>query len=538
MKVISFKILSVVSLLFIATAASAQTDTITDNEGNFYSGVFVGKGFTGEGVCEYANGSKYTGNWKNGFYDGKGTYTDTDGSKYSGEWKNGLRSGKGVMNHSDKEKYDGEWRSDNMYGYGSWFDKSGKLKYKGEWINNKYNGSGTLYDDNGDIYEGTFSYGNFTNGKLTSTMGGRKYVYEGKFTDDDITEGSIIYPDESTYEGKIKYKMPSGYGTKVKRSNGNYIYTYKGYFTEEGEFSNGEIVYATGDKYKGTFIDNRYNYGVLTKLYGDYYDGNFDVNNAFKSGKVKTTIGYGKQYEGDYTNYAYTGQATIRYSNGEKYIGAVVNGQKEGYGILILKSRHEVSGTWKNDAKYKTKKRYNFEYTINDGGHYIGVSYVGFPINVAWNTHQFYCEYSYLWRYLNAGTGIGFLSQNEYLTATGKLSELKDYLSFAAQFNGGVNVEILGHIILKCNYEFGVFPAHKDKVGGIFSEEKVKFKTVLSHSVQPEIMLRYKEGAIGVFYKFSYYQDSNSADNHPNITSLTPLKTTHLIGVRLGILTK
>jgi hypothetical protein len=117
-------------------------------------------------------------------------------------------------------------------------------KYQGKVRDNKPDGIGQMTRPNGSYY------GNFVNGIMHGkgkivTHGG--YTYEGDFTNGIARgKGMIMYPKDSffqTYEGDVKYGLPSGIGTRVSK-NGRYV----GEFSLSEAHGKGDYVSAVGNK--------------------------------------------------------------------------------------------------------------------------------------------------------------------------------------------------------------------------------------------------------------------------------------------------
>ncbi len=173
----------------------------------------------------------------------------------------------------------------------------------------------------GFINAGVFKVKNYSDGK-----------YEGYF--DEFEENGEYY--EGFY-GKGKYTY----------NNGDY---------EDGEWARGEFIegtvkstYDNGDVYTGKLerIDDkffRHGKGIYTFKNGDYEDGLWERDNLIQ-GKVKLT-----------------------YTNGNVYVGEMLEDKKHGEGIYTYKDGDYYSGFWQsNNFKYgKIKESYD------SGNSYIG----------------------------------------------------------------------------------------------------------------------------------------------------------------------
>lgn len=236
------------------------------------------------------------------------------GSYYEGNMFNGNRNGFGTMTHTNKLKQ--------------------FKQYSGNWVDNKINGNGIMIYFSGNIYEGTFK-------------DGMRDGY-GKYT-------NVI--DEYDFEGYWKDDIMTDFGT-FKYYNGN---IYNGYVHDGLHHGKGKMEYINDKIYDGEwFYGNKHGYGKLTyfncvsPLNIKSYEGTW--NNDKKSNVFTVTFDDNSFYKGDIEymkNSAYPiskdNPPTIVYSNGDIYVGELLEMKRYGKGILETASGCVYRGNWCND---------------------------------------------------------------------------------------------------------------------------------------------------------------------------------------------
>ena len=68
----------------------------------------------GQGVGEYANGSRYEGQWKDGKWHGQGVYEYANGDRYDGQWKANLFHGRMFTTRSDGSSFTTLWENGEL----------------------------------------------------------------------------------------------------------------------------------------------------------------------------------------------------------------------------------------------------------------------------------------------------------------------------------------------------------------------------------------------------------------------------------------
>ena len=185
----------------------------------------------GQGVYEYADGSRYEDQWEDGEPHGQGKMTYPDGEVYEGEWKDdkphgqgtqtkqdgddvaslsiyvggfwyGFREGQGIL-YKDASIYKGQWGDGKRHGIGEYEhggrDGHPQFEFRGQWVNDEAV-HGAYLDADGTHYIGTFSDG----------------LFHG--------QGKVTYPDGEVYEGEWKNGKPHGQSTETKQ-DGTFLHS-------------------------------------------------------------------------------------------------------------------------------------------------------------------------------------------------------------------------------------------------------------------------------------------------------------------------
>lgn len=80
----------------------------------------------------YQNGDRYTGGFLGGMRHGRGTYVHRSGDRYEGEFLNGKREGQGIYSYANGDVYVGAFRGDKKNGEGTYSYADG-TKVSGVW---------------------------------------------------------------------------------------------------------------------------------------------------------------------------------------------------------------------------------------------------------------------------------------------------------------------------------------------------------------------------------------------------------------------
>ena len=136
------------------------------------------------------------------------------------------------------------------------------------------NGTGTMVYSTGHKFTGGFKDG-MRHGEGVMLMPGKRKLV-GVWQDNEITEGTITYPDGRSYTGQWKFRERSGQGT---------------------------LTWPDGRKYTGEFRHDQ-RHGKGTMIFPD-----------------------GRKYVGDFQSGERTGQGTMTYPDGTKRVGEFKNGE-------------------------------------------------------------------------------------------------------------------------------------------------------------------------------------------------------------------
>ena len=104
-------------------------------------------------------------------------------------------------------------------------------------------------------------------------------------------------------------------------------------------------------------INNQINNKEIKYDNGDRYNG--QVVNGLKEGRGILYYNNGDRYEGEWRNDKKDGKGTYFYSLGERYEGDFRNGKKEGKGIAYFNNGNRYDGNWRNN-KFEGKGVYYF----------------------------------------------------------------------------------------------------------------------------------------------------------------------------------
>jgi hypothetical protein len=222
-----------------------------------------------------------------------------------------------VRNHTNPGKYLEQRKAEANEGYKEM--RSGA--YLGDLVAATFQGKGRFEFRSGETYTGEWSQG-FPHGEGMFYYNNAG-IYKGRFADGMRSgNGTFTWPEGFVYQGNWRSDKPSGEGTLASPEGLVLVGTFDG---------NGQI--------EGW-------------LQGKNQDGEFGLRVIASrlTSSVKVAAKSGQHYEGTYQNETLSGQGTVTYPNGDKYIGDLVNGVKEGQGRYIWAKNGSVySGAWQKD---------------------------------------------------------------------------------------------------------------------------------------------------------------------------------------------
>ena len=254
---------------------------------------------------------------------------------YKGQWANGKKNGNGTLYGEDGSKllYEGEWVDDKQNGYGVYYTNG--TVYRGQWANGKKNGNGTLYGEDGS-----------------------KLLYEGEWVDDKQNGYGVYYTNGTVYRGQWANGMRNGNG-KLFDKNGTKI--------SEGVWTDDKLM----TKNLNQLVDNK-------KKGKDHFFGISD--HIFQFSPTPS------QHNSD----------TILYSNGDKYIGPLENGTRNGYGQYYYKNGQIYNGWFKNGdfwghgILYNKNNQIKYEGEWKNGKVFIFyyIKFIFIVFDLLWNNSQ------------------------------------------------------------------------------------------------------------------------------------------------------
>ena len=237
--------------------------------------------------------------------------------------------------------YDGAILNSKRHGLGKYVDMLTGAIYEGKWIDDKIS-QGTLTYPSGAIYKGQFINGK-RNGQ-GEVSNGAEYKYVGEFKDDKIHGYGTLNSNLLKYSGEWKDDSYHGQGTMIHNTGTKY----------EGEWLNGKkhgygtISNIKNDyEYTGEFKNYKFDGLGVLRLSGSLYTGGWKQGK--KNGQGTRRYSDSLEYSGEWKDDDYHGQGTINYyETNSKYIGEWKQSKKHGQGIYIIDGK-TISGKWKND---------------------------------------------------------------------------------------------------------------------------------------------------------------------------------------------
>ena len=353
--------------LGFAACAEQDNQTGTDDPSGEHTHTFTGgvcecgeqdAQFTGDAVNYKLSAGTYTGEMTSGKPDGEGKIYLTD-AEFTGTWENGVPvtgvktvyesgtttpigtytggidenyacSGDGVMEYANGDRYDGGWAGGVYSGEGKYTFASG-MYYEGEYANGQREGEGVFTWstdgnlENGWLFEGTFKADKAYYGKTTTTKTEGLIWYEGYMNDlNDVDstqtgEGYVYFADSGcTYTGEL---YSSG-------ALDTFTYDGEGLFTWPG-----------------------------SDLLGTFENG-APVSGTKRFYAESENLTLTDHYEGQFSNWNYSGHGKYTFASGMYYEGEYVNGQREGEGIFTWSTDGNLENGWLFEGTFKANKAY------------------------------------------------------------------------------------------------------------------------------------------------------------------------------------
>ncbi len=404
---------------------------MTYKDGGFYFGDWQNGTRHGKGIQLYSMVSEldiYDGSWKDDKEDGKGVLVFKSGENYEGSMVKGLRNRKGIQKFPENDvlkriSYEGEWKEDNRTGNGTmiwntgekyvgeWLnnmrhehgvqtfpENSTKVSYEGEWQEDEISGNGTLIWRNGEKYVGEFKNGSYHRHGVTIFAENddlERKSYDGEWKEDERSgNGTFTWKTGEKYFGEFLNGLYHGHGVLTYPKNDEfYRISYEREWKYDEKSGNGTEISKNGEKYVGEFLDSsRHGHGV--QIYPD------------KDGLNRLT------YDGEWIEDESSGNGTLIWKNGDKYVGEFKSDQQDGYGVMTFEknsTRLSYEGEWKEGKKsgngtciWKNGHKYVGEY-LNDLRHGHGIvtyskNSTGLSYEGGWKENKKSGKGTYTWR--------------------------------------------------------------------------------------------------------------------------------------------
>lgn len=131
--------------------------------------------------------------------------------------------------------------------------------------------------------------------------------------------------------------------------------------SENGQPISGTINYPDGSSATLDYLNKTIRYGN-----GDVYVG--DIKGIERNGTGKMSFAAtGDVYEGSFLNDKMTGTCVMTYANGDKYVGTIQDGKKHGRGVMTFANGSVYDGNYENDTMNG-----NGTFTWSSGATYTG----------------------------------------------------------------------------------------------------------------------------------------------------------------------
>ena len=226
-------------------------------------------------------------------------------------------------------------------------------------------------------------------------------------------QGSMLYIDGETYDGRWKFGIRHGWGAATFMDGS----TYEGKWKNDEFCGKGKFTSSNGDRYVGSWEQGlRHGKGSYMWTNGNTYDGSWD--RGLIHGKGAKTWQDGSWYGGKWKHGMRHGKGRHEYPNGNYYKGNWRKGQKDGTGTKKLVDGTKYRGRWSQNKPHGQGKKYwpqdnctyegNWENgkhhgfgvkSYNDGTKYEGEWYYGKPHGISllwWHTGEvFKIDFAY-----------------------------------------------------------------------------------------------------------------------------------------------
>jgi len=286
-----------------------------------YCGDFVDDEKHGIGTLILNDSSSYYGEFQCGSMHGRGTICEKDGTVYVGEWRNGVREGDGYETLADSRVYMGEYKAGKRHGVGTMLNKSGgHIIYSGSWNEGLYHDEGVVVLRLDGI-------------NLIGTIGSQSInaIAESE------AKGSIM-----EYEGSFCLGHLHGYGTLTTN-------TLSGAVVCKGNWQRNKPV---PGKWRIQFSDGSiYSGEAKTEEYSENRSSSLE-SRTLNSQDLPELLGDWETFTPQPDGFG-----TIKYVNGDVFIGSFIDGKRHGRGTCEFANGDRWEGEWINDSMNKKGNR-------------------------------------------------------------------------------------------------------------------------------------------------------------------------------------
>lgn len=283
-----------------------------------YKGHFEFSVFEGHGVLEWSTGSRYEGSFHNGHYHGEGVFEwPGQRSAYRGQWVHGEMCGQGTLTCASSSGevghyvYTGAFKNGNMEGRGhAKFDllNGGQDEYRGRFKGSKFNGRGT-----------------FMWADRTSLTG----LYEDNYCN---RIGRKVYPDGREYTGELRYDLEHGKGIVTEPQKKRFVAIW----------TNGKVVEELFDSCAPEM-------DLKLEPCKDSSDEEGKPPSPRSPTSTSKAVNLPLLPICDESGKLLSGRAIVTFLNGDKYVGYMKAGRKNGRGMYVYADLTMYKGIWSED---------------------------------------------------------------------------------------------------------------------------------------------------------------------------------------------
>jgi len=302
-------------------------------------------------VYQWPDGRRYAGQFTGEMMHGEGTlcWSDDHGvCRYKGSFEHNAFQGQGVLEWSTKAKYIGEFFNGLYHGEGTfeWPDKS--HAYRGQWQFGEMSGKGTLTASNGSVYSGEFHAGSMDGRGTMTFITNDQYI--GEFKDSMFNGmGAYTWSSGTQLVGVFENNFCNQVGKKTYASGGVYV----GELSQDLEHGRGVFIDAKGVRVLGMWEKGRLVEELVEMIVpGAEVDASTEGGGSSSDQRVFVST---RELSGDplaqtMDDARQEGHGVVLFTNGNKYIGGVCNGQQSGDGAFIYADGACYKGAWEAGA--------------------------------------------------------------------------------------------------------------------------------------------------------------------------------------------